>query len=184
MPTLNINIPDANETTKGIAEIATQAETDAGTDDTKIVTPSKLSNYSGLGGTDSLAILYGNFSGQSLVDGTTYYLGYQATMGGTVNAFGYIPLPSGTVTAAYIQTYNAGTFGSSEDLTLKLVSNNGAQTDTLSTTVKANARHFNQAATGLSISITAEGSYLQLEVPTMTTNPNSFQLRVNLIIEI
>lgn len=42
--------PDASETTKGKAELATQAETNAGTDDTRIVTPLKLANYSGLGG--------------------------------------------------------------------------------------------------------------------------------------
>lgn len=35
----------ATETIKGIAEIATQAETDAGTDDERIVTPLKLKNY-------------------------------------------------------------------------------------------------------------------------------------------
>lgn len=40
----------AAEGTAGVAEIATQAETDAGTDDTRIVTPLKLANYSGLGG--------------------------------------------------------------------------------------------------------------------------------------
>ena len=39
--------PAASETTAGIAEIATQAETDAGTDDARIVTPSKLANWSG-----------------------------------------------------------------------------------------------------------------------------------------
>ncbi|MDG4811644.1 hypothetical protein P8629_01365, partial [Hydrogenovibrio sp. 3SP14C1] len=32
----------ATETTAGIAEVATQSETDAGTDDTRIVTPKKL----------------------------------------------------------------------------------------------------------------------------------------------
>lgn len=40
----------ATETAAGIAEIATQAETDAGTDDQRIVTPAKLAAYSGLGG--------------------------------------------------------------------------------------------------------------------------------------
>jgi len=35
-------IPSATETVEGIAEIATQAETDAGTDDARIVTPKKL----------------------------------------------------------------------------------------------------------------------------------------------
>lgn len=39
--------PAATETTAGIAEIATQAETDAGTDDQRIVTPAKLAAYSG-----------------------------------------------------------------------------------------------------------------------------------------
>lgn len=39
--------PAASETTSGIAEIATQAETDAGTDDQRIVTPAKLANWAG-----------------------------------------------------------------------------------------------------------------------------------------
>lgn len=39
--------PAATETTAGIAEIATQAETDAGTDDARMVTPLKLATWSG-----------------------------------------------------------------------------------------------------------------------------------------
>lgn len=39
--------PAASETTSGIAELATQTETDTGTDDTRIVTPLKLANFSG-----------------------------------------------------------------------------------------------------------------------------------------
>lgn len=39
--------PSASETTAGIIEIATQAETDAGTDDTRAITPLKLANYAG-----------------------------------------------------------------------------------------------------------------------------------------
>jgi len=39
--------PAATETTAGIAEIATQAETDTGTDDLRFVTPLKLATYSG-----------------------------------------------------------------------------------------------------------------------------------------
>ncbi len=39
--------PSATETNSGIAEIATQAETDAGTDDARIVSPLKLKNWSG-----------------------------------------------------------------------------------------------------------------------------------------
>lgn len=39
--------PAASETTAGIAEIATQGETDTGTDDLRMVTPLKLATYSG-----------------------------------------------------------------------------------------------------------------------------------------
>lgn len=39
--------PAASETTAGIAEIATQAETDTGTDDARMVTPLKLASYAG-----------------------------------------------------------------------------------------------------------------------------------------
>lgn len=38
-------VPPATETQQGIAELATQAETDAGADDTRIVTPLKLATY-------------------------------------------------------------------------------------------------------------------------------------------
>jgi len=41
-------VPDASETVKGILELATQAETDAGIDDLRAVTPLKLQNKSGL----------------------------------------------------------------------------------------------------------------------------------------
>jgi hypothetical protein len=43
----NTGAPAATETTSGTAEIATQSETDAGTDDQRIVTPLKLANWSG-----------------------------------------------------------------------------------------------------------------------------------------
>jgi hypothetical protein len=39
--------PSASETTAGIAEIATQTETNAGTDDQRFITPLKLANWSG-----------------------------------------------------------------------------------------------------------------------------------------
>ncbi|MEM4360383.1 MAG: hypothetical protein QXT45_07645 [Candidatus Bilamarchaeaceae archaeon] len=41
------SIPDATESTKGKIQIATQSETNAGTDDTKAITPLKLANWSG-----------------------------------------------------------------------------------------------------------------------------------------
>lgn len=45
--TFGTSAPAASETTAGIAELATQAETDAGTDDLRIVTPLKLATWSG-----------------------------------------------------------------------------------------------------------------------------------------
>lgn len=45
--TFGTSAPAASETTSGIAELATQAETDTGTDDLRIVTPLKLANWSG-----------------------------------------------------------------------------------------------------------------------------------------
>jgi hypothetical protein len=43
----NAGAPAASESTSGIAEIATQAETDTGTDDLRFVTPLKLATWSG-----------------------------------------------------------------------------------------------------------------------------------------
>jgi hypothetical protein len=45
--TFGTSVPPASESTAGIAAIATQAQTDAGTDDQRIVTPLKLANWSG-----------------------------------------------------------------------------------------------------------------------------------------
>jgi hypothetical protein len=45
--TFGTSAPAASETTAGIAELATQAEVNTGTDDLRIVTPLKLANWSG-----------------------------------------------------------------------------------------------------------------------------------------
>ncbi|MBX3267096.1 MAG: hypothetical protein KF831_10350 [Acidobacteria bacterium] len=45
--TFGTGAPSASESTPGIAEIATQGETDTGTDDSRFITPSKLANWSG-----------------------------------------------------------------------------------------------------------------------------------------
>lgn len=41
------SVPSASESTAGVAEIATQTETNTGSDDARIVTPLKLANWSG-----------------------------------------------------------------------------------------------------------------------------------------
>jgi hypothetical protein len=45
--TFGTSAPAATETTAGILEVATQAETDTGTDDTRAITPQKLAGWSG-----------------------------------------------------------------------------------------------------------------------------------------
>jgi hypothetical protein len=45
--TFGTSAPSASETTAGILEVATQAETDAGTDDARAITALKLATYSG-----------------------------------------------------------------------------------------------------------------------------------------
>ena len=51
-------IVSASETSEGIAEIATQLETDTGVDDSRIVTPKKLKSTLGTTGTLSLTLSY------------------------------------------------------------------------------------------------------------------------------
>ena len=45
--TFGTSVSAASETSSGTAELATQAETDTGTDDLRIVTPAKLANWAG-----------------------------------------------------------------------------------------------------------------------------------------
>jgi hypothetical protein len=45
--TFGVAAPATSETTAGLSEVATQAETDAGSDDVRHITPAKLANWSG-----------------------------------------------------------------------------------------------------------------------------------------
>jgi len=65
-----LQIPAASESVAGLAELATQAETDAGTDDARIVTPLKLKRYTGLRGMKNLLINGGMMIGQRATDQT------------------------------------------------------------------------------------------------------------------
>jgi len=65
-------LPAASESAQGAAEIATQAETDTGTDDTKIVTPLKLAGYVPTSGCGHLRGARLNWASESQVSvGTT-----------------------------------------------------------------------------------------------------------------
>lgn len=67
----------ATETVAGIAEIATQAETDAGTDNQRIVTPLKLKNTLGITGSLATTLTYNALIGGSTSIAVTHNIGNQ-----------------------------------------------------------------------------------------------------------
>lgn len=96
-----VQIADASETAKGIARIATDAEVDAGTDNSTIVTPKKLkSKYASLAGAQTITGLK-NFTQQLKVSKSGTVLDIRNTSYPTQNV-----LPE---TAAYSSiTFNSG----------------------------------------------------------------------------
>ena len=132
----------------------------------------------------ALAISYFNVSNGALADGTTYIIGQQTTLQTSANAVAHIPLPAGTITEAYIGVYNASTFASGENITVKFASDGGATTNTLSSTVTATSRHQEFIITGLSIPINAGRTFIMIECPTFATNPTSVQFRVTIKLEV
>ena len=106
------------------------------------------------------------------------------TMGTTVNSSVLIGIKACTLVGADITTYNASTFGTSEASTIKIHTGNFAQTDTISTNVLFDARHSTLSVTGLSISLLAGQSIIELDTPAFVTNPNSSKINITLYIEI
>lgn len=253
MPTLNINIPDADETTKGIAEVATQVETDAGTDDTRIVTPLKLESSAiraevtannakvtnathtgevtgstaltvaataisnktlkatpagteevlindagtlkkttaqaiadlGGGGANYVAISYMHTNGTNLSDVADYFIMNTNTLlGNTNNSTARTPIKGGTVREVHLNTYVGGTFGSAEDATVTLETNDGAESNVISTTVKFDARNNYYSFTGLSWAISDGLSWVKLDTPTYVTNPTAAKIVITVYIEL
>ena len=132
----------------------------------------------------ALAISYFNVQNTSLADGATYYIGQQTTLQTSANAIAHIPLPAGTITEAYIVVYNASTFASGENITVNFLSDGGATSNTLSSTVTATSRHNEFIITGLSISINASRTFITIDCPTFTTNPTAVQFRVGIKLEL
>ena len=136
------------------------------------------------GGSTALAFSYFNVQNSSLADRTTYRLGQMTGLQTSVNAVAHIPLPSGTITEAYIGVYNAGTFASGEDISVIFVSDGGSTTNILSSAVTADSRHQEFIITGLSISINAGRTFVNIETPSFTTNPTAVQFRVAIKLEL
>jgi hypothetical protein len=136
------------------------------------------------GGTDTVVVQYGHSSGNALADNADYFIGMGTTMGNTTNSSVLIGIKAGTLVGADITTYNASTFGTSEACTVKIHSGNFAQTDTISTSVVFDARHSITSVTGLSISLLAGQSLIELDTPAFVTNPSSSKINITLYIEI
>ena len=132
----------------------------------------------------ALAISYFNVSNGALADNTTYIIGQQTTLQTNINAVAHIPLPAGTITEAYIGVFNASTFASGENITIKFASDGGATIDTLSSTVTATSRHQEFLITGLSISIVAGRTFIMIDTPNFATNPTAVQFRVGIKLEV
>tara|TARA_R110000822_G_scaffold206435_3_gene342841 strand:- start:497 stop:1804 length:1308 start_codon:yes stop_codon:yes gene_type:complete len=126
----------------------------------------------------AIAVSYFNVANSSLADNTSYLLGQMTGLATSPNAFAHIPLPAGTITDAYIEVYNAGTFATSENITINLISDGGVTSDTLSSTVTADTRHQTFIVTGLSIAIVAGGTWISIETPAFATNPTATQFRI------
>ena len=133
---------------------------------------------------DSISISYFNVQNTSLADNATYRLGQMTSLQTSINAVAHIPLPSGTITEAYIGVYNASTFASGENITVNFLSDGGATSNTLSSTVTATSRHQEFIITGLSISINAGRTFINIETPSFTTNPTAVQFRVGIKLEL
>lgn len=136
------------------------------------------------GGTNTISVDYNHTSGNLLADVDDYFIAVGTTMGNTVNSQGLKTIGAGTLVRAYIDTYNAGTFGTSENCTVTFYYNGGASSIVLSTTVTFAARHSSFSITGLSQAITAGESYIVLDTPTFSTNPTSAKIAIRLEFEI
>ena len=113
-------------------------------------------------------------------------MGQQTTMSTSTIAFARIPIRAGTVDRVCINLYVASTLGSGESITVKLVSNNGAQVDTISTDLTADdaGRNNYQSKTGLGITILEGLSWIQIETPAWVTNPVAIQFRVEVHVQL
>ena len=136
------------------------------------------------GGTDTVVIHYLHTSTNALADGADYFIGSGTTMGNTINSGAQVPVLGGrTLVAAAIQTYNGGTFGSSESSTVDIIWGTGAGTLTLSTAVKFDARHTFMEVTGLSQVIPSGQTVIRLTAATFATNPTAAKMSVLLTFE-
>jgi len=110
-------------------------------------------------------------------------MGQMAGLSTGANGFKRITMPAGTITEAYISIYNASTFGTSENITINFISNDGGTSDTITTVMQADLRNNTLVITGLSFTIVEGNTYIDIVVPIMVTNPAAAQISVSVKIE-
>ncbi len=136
------------------------------------------------GGTDHASFLFFHVNNYSFPDGVSAKFSVITSVAPGV-IYTLRPLPAGTIKAVYTQVGSNSTIASSEDCVLKIITNDGADSFTVATDFKLNAnRTLYQEYTGLSEAVTAGGAYIQIEVPTLATNPLATTVRVEVLMEL
>lgn len=118
------------------------------------------------------------------LDSTTYYLPYGGNFSISNNALNFTVVPfNSTITAVYGQLYVAGTLGTTENSTLRILVNASSSTD-ITTTLQMNATTVLFNNTGLSIPLIA-GDYFQiiLITPVFVTNPTSVSMSIGVVVK-
>lgn len=131
-----------------------------------------------------MAVDFFVLGGNAIADSTTYYLGQtNAALVTATNQTGGVPLPAGTIKTVVVSVYNGATVGSSENITLGLLHGTNYATDsTIATDITFDANR--QAVFDKDVNITVADecvALIKIVVPVMATNPNSLQIRVQLI---
>ena len=138
-----------------------------------------LSNVSG-----QKPSVFFNTANSALTDSTTYYLVHMGVLSPSIGGFSRLPIKCGKVTGVRVNVYNASTIGSSESLTLRLKTDDGVESNVITTVLKVDAnRNKYQSFTDLDIDVSDGNCWFEIDVPVMATNPNAVQIRIELIIE-
>ena len=136
------------------------------------------------GGGGTNFVTYFHINNYTFPDGANAKIDQTASVSAGV-LYDMVPLPACTLKAVYAIVSSNSTIASGEDNVLKLISNGGVDSFTIASDFKLNAnRTLYQEYTGLNQAITAGGSYIQIDVGTLATNPAATKVKVILEIEL
>jgi hypothetical protein len=174
------DIPLATESLAGEAEIATQVETDAGTDDARMVSPLKLKANIASKAFYNVQLI---FPPQNPPVGQTVAVGMYTASLAPVFAVQRVYMPkAGRITRCYGYWRTSGTAGSNESIAFSLRLNNTTDTAVASVASTAADKIFSNVALNIAV---AEGDYIEgkFVLPTWGTPPTNCYFFCNVIIE-